>query len=46
VQQTSKRILLAEMATDPDSVTGRLERIRELPARSGAIDAVLSEPAW
>jgi 2-polyprenyl-6-methoxyphenol hydroxylase-like FAD-dependent oxidoreductase len=46
VQETSKRILLAEMATDPQSVAHRLDRIHQLPARTAAIDAVLSRPAW
>jgi 2-polyprenyl-6-methoxyphenol hydroxylase-like FAD-dependent oxidoreductase len=46
VQDTSKRILLAETATDAVSVANRLDRIRELPARTAAIDAVLSRPAW
>jgi 2-polyprenyl-6-methoxyphenol hydroxylase-like FAD-dependent oxidoreductase len=46
VQETSKRILLAETATDAISVAHRLDRIRELPARTAAIDAVLSRPAW
>jgi len=46
VQDTSKRILYAETATDAESVTHRLDRIRELPARTAAIDAVLSRPAW
>jgi len=46
VQDTSRRILLAEMATDTASVASRLDRIRALPARTAAIDAVLGEPAW
>jgi hypothetical protein len=46
VQDTSKRILLAETATDAGSVAQRLDRIRELPVRTAAIDAVLSRPAW
>jgi len=46
VQQTSRRILLAEMATDLDPVRQRLDRIQELPARTAAIDAVLGERAW
>jgi hypothetical protein len=46
VQDTSKRILSAEMATDAGSVAHRLDRIRELPSRTAAIDAVLSRSAW
>ena len=46
VQDTSKQILLAETATDARSVARRFERIGELPARTAAVDAVLSEPAW
>ena len=46
VQDTSRRILLAETATDAESVAHRLDRIRELPSRTAAVDAVLSKPAW
>ena len=46
VQDTSKRILSAEMATDAGSVAHRLDRIRELPSRAAAVDAVLSRSAW
>jgi 2-polyprenyl-6-methoxyphenol hydroxylase-like FAD-dependent oxidoreductase len=46
VQDTSRRILLAEMATDEAAVASRMDRIRELPARMSEVDAVLSRPAW
>jgi 2-polyprenyl-6-methoxyphenol hydroxylase-like FAD-dependent oxidoreductase len=46
VQDTSRRILLAETATGAGSAADRLDRIRELPARTAAVDAVLSQPAW
>jgi 2-polyprenyl-6-methoxyphenol hydroxylase-like FAD-dependent oxidoreductase len=46
VQETSKQILLAETATDATPVSRRLDRIRQLPSRTAAIDAVLSESAW
>ena len=46
VQDTSRRILLAEMATDAAAVAGRMDRIRDLPARMAEVDAVLSRPAW
>jgi 2-polyprenyl-6-methoxyphenol hydroxylase-like FAD-dependent oxidoreductase len=46
VQDTSKRILFGETATDAISVAHRLDRIRGLPARTAAVDAVLSRPAW
>jgi len=46
VQDTSRRILFAEMATDVAALAGRADRIRELPARMSIIDAALSRPAW
>jgi 2-polyprenyl-6-methoxyphenol hydroxylase-like FAD-dependent oxidoreductase len=46
VQDTSRQILLAEMATDEAALASRTDRIRDLPSRMAAIDAVLSRPAW
>jgi 2-polyprenyl-6-methoxyphenol hydroxylase-like FAD-dependent oxidoreductase len=46
VQDTSRRILLAEMATDPAALAGREQRISELPTRMSEVDAFLSRPAW
>jgi 2-polyprenyl-6-methoxyphenol hydroxylase-like FAD-dependent oxidoreductase len=46
VQDTSRRILLAEMATDEAALASRADRIRALPGRMAEIDAVLSRPAW